>query len=208
MSHEVTIEVWSDYVCPFCYLEEPVLEHLRHQEGESLRVQWHAFELRPAPVPTLEPNGEYLRDSWARAVYPMAERRGMTLRLPSLQPRSRKALEAAEYARDHGRYDAMHHALFRAFFEEGQDIGSLDVLVEVGAAVGVDGDGLREALESDVYLERVLSDERRAQELGISGVPALLVRRSDRPLEQAARLSGAQPFEEVKRAVERIRASW
>ena len=106
----VRIDVWSDYVCPFCYLELPVLEQLQQEFGPALEVHWRAYELRPAPVPTLEPGGEYLRTTWARAVYPMAEQRGMTLKLPPVQPRSRLALEAAEFAKDAGAFPAFSPA--------------------------------------------------------------------------------------------------
>src|SRR5947209_8145197 len=102
----VQIDVWSDYVCPFCYLEEPVLERLRNDFTGALQIRWRAYELRPDPVPTLDPQGEYLRDIWARSVYPMAAQRGIPLRLPPVQPRSRLAWEATEFAREHGKAEA------------------------------------------------------------------------------------------------------
>ena len=102
MTPNVRITVWSDYVCPFCYLEEPVLERIRAEYGPSIDVQWRAFELRPAPVPTLDPAGDYLRIVWNQAVYPMARQRGMTLRLPPRQPRSRRALEFSRTRPDEG----------------------------------------------------------------------------------------------------------
>ena len=71
------IDVWSDYVCPFCYLELPVLEAVAAEFGGAVQVHWRAFELRPDPVPTLDPAGEYLRTTWDRAVYPMAAERGI-----------------------------------------------------------------------------------------------------------------------------------
>ena len=75
------LDVWSDYVCPFCYLEEPILNRMREEFGDQLTVRWRAFELRPEPVPTLPPHGEYLVNIWERAVYPMARERGMKLQI-------------------------------------------------------------------------------------------------------------------------------
>lgn len=199
----VRITAWSDYVCPFCYLEEPVLDRIREEFGERVEVDWRAFELRPDPVPTLDPDGAYLHDIWGRAVYPMARERGMTLRLPPVQPRSRRALEAAEFAREQGRFDAMHTALFRAFFEEGRDLNDPEVLREVGAGVGLDPEELRRALDEGRYTSKVLADERLAHELGVTAVPTLLVGRADAPLERAEAVSGAQPYEQVRAAVER-----
>lgn len=199
----VRVTVWSDYVCPFCYLEEPVLERIRQEYGPRVEIDWRAFELRPEPVPTLPPDGAYLHDIWNRAVYPMARERGMTLRLPPVQPRSRRALEAAEWAREQGRFEAMHHALFRAFFEDGRDLDDPEVLADVAASVGLGPDGLRAALERERYTDKVLADERLARELRIGGVPALLVGPAYGSLEAAESLSGAQPYERVRAAVER-----
>ena len=73
----LVIDVWSDYVCPFCYLEQPVLQQLHTEFRERVDIYWHAFELRPAPVPTLAPDSPYLQDIWQRAVLPMAQERGL-----------------------------------------------------------------------------------------------------------------------------------
>ncbi|MBZ4420618.1 DsbA family protein [Myxococcus sp. RHSTA-1-4] len=198
----VRIDVWSDYVCPFCYLELPVLERLQSELGPELEVHWRAYELRPAPVPTLDPAGEYLRTTWARAVYPMAEQRGMTLRLPPVQPRSRLALEAAEFAKDAGAFPAFHQGVFRAFFEEGRDIGDLAVLGDIAEASGLDREALTRALKSGSYTGRVVFDQEAAQRLGIRGVPTLRIVGAGGHVVQ---LSGAQPGEMVHRAIARVR---
>jgi predicted DsbA family dithiol-disulfide isomerase len=84
---QVQVDVWSDYVCPFCYLEQPVLDRIAQEFGVRVGIRWRAFELRPDPVPTLKPDGTYLRDIWARAVYPMAKERGMTLPAADAAPK-------------------------------------------------------------------------------------------------------------------------
>ncbi len=200
----VRLDVWSDYVCPFCYLEEPVLTNLQREFGGDLVVHWRAFELRPEPVPTLPPSGDYLTSIWERAVYPMARERGMNLQLPPVQPRSRLALEAAECARAEGKFDAMHAAIFRAFFEEGRDIGQVAVLLELGEASGLERVPLENALTSGQYRGRVLLDEALASELELSGVPALLLRTGTEPLEAARHLSGAQPEAILRSAIRQL----
>ena len=187
------IEIWSDYVCPFCYLEEPVLRRMKEEFGDEIALRWRAFELRPEPVPTLPPHGDYLVDIWDRAVYPMARERGMKLKLPPVQPRSRLALEAAEQARAEGKFDLMHRAIFRAFFEEGRDIGQIETLLDLGEGCGLERAALAEALTSGKHRAHVLADERLAVELGVSGVPAMLLRREGEELAAARTLSGAQP---------------
>ncbi len=128
----------------------------------------------------------------------------MTLRLPPVQPRSRRALEAAEFAREKERFEGMHHALFRAFFEEGLDLNDLDVLLTIGTGVGLEREELRATLETGQYTQRVIEDERQASELGITGVPTMLITLPDQPLEQAIVVSGAQPYESVRSRVERV----
>ena len=198
------IDVWSDYVCPFCYLELPALQRLQQQFGEQLEVVWRAFELRPDPKPTLDPDGEYLHSTWNRAVYPMAEQRGMLLRLPPVQPRSRLALEAAAFAESHGRFAAMHEALFRGFFAQGRDIGDLEVLCAIGREAGLDAGAMRQALREGRHTAGVLDDERLAQALGVSGVPILFLRRADAPWEQALPLRGAVPYDTLELAVRQL----
>lgn len=199
----ISLHVWSDYVCPFCYLELPEIERLKRELGERLNVHWHAFELRPDPQPTLEPDGEYLHRIWNSSVYPMADERGMALRLPPMQPRSRKALEAAEFAKRVGQFDTFHPKLFEAFFQHGQDIGSVEVLAQIGEQAGVDPQELIAALQDGSFTDRVINDERRASELRISGVPAALMTRNGKALI----LSGAQPYDALKQAVQQLDAA-
>ena len=98
----------------------------------------------------------------------------------------------------------MNHALFRAFFEEGKDIGNQDVLLDIAEQAGLDRERTREALESGRYREYVLNDEQLAYELGLSGVPALVIYQSANPAETATALSGAQPYEMVRATVDRV----
>ncbi len=199
------ITVFSDYVCPFCYLEEPDLARVQEEYGEAVEVDWRAYELRPEPIPTLDPDGDYLHRVWNASVYPMAKALGMTLRLPTVQPRSRKALEAAEYARVEGRFDEMHDALFRAFFENGKDIGDTNLLLEVGASAGLDCERLRAALEEGRYTEKILADEELARRLGVGSVPTMFVGPAGAPLERAEAIVGAQPYGgRIEAAVERV----
>ena len=121
------------------------------------------------------------------------------MRLPPSQPRSRRAHEAAHWARSLGRFDDYNAAVFRAFFERGEDIGSGDVLAQLAAGAGLDPEGLRAALERREFEPGVIADEREAAELGVSGVPAFV---ADRRLA----LSGVQTLEGLRELVERARA--
>lgn len=165
----------------------------------GIEVAWRAFELRPEPVPTLDPGGEYLQRAWAGAVYPLARQLGRTMRLPPLQPRSRRAHEAAHWARAEGRFEDYHEAVFRAFFERGEDIGDIAVLTALADGLGLDGEDLRRALESREHLPGVLEDLRLAGELGLRGVPAFVA-------DRRAALSGVQPVESLRQLIAHVRS--
>jgi predicted DsbA family dithiol-disulfide isomerase len=202
MAPKVQLTVWSDYVCPFCYLEEPIIAQIRDESGSDVDVKWQAFELRPEPVPTLDPAAEYLRTVWNASVYPMAAERGMKLKLPPVQPRSRRAFELAEFARGKDRFDEAHRELFKAFFEEGENIDDLNVLQEIAASVGLDPEEARTALEAGTHRKRVMDQEQRAAAFGIRAVPTILVSAAGVPSEISAVISGAEPYAVVRSAVE------
>lgn len=202
----VQIDVWSDYVCPFCYLAEPALAQLAAGGDGAVIIGWRAFELRPEPVPTLDPKGDYLREVWADSVYPLAKQRGMKLTLPPVQPRSRLAHEAAAHAAAQGKQAEMPHAIFRAFFEHGIDIGRVEELTKLAVELGLDAAEMEAALQSGRYRPQVIEDEKLAQSFGLSGVPAIVIRAADAPWEQAVLVSGAQPYEVVREAVAQVRA--
>jgi predicted DsbA family dithiol-disulfide isomerase len=200
-SGHIQVDVWGDYVCPFCYLEVPVIEQLKVDLGRSANITWHPYELRPEPVPLLDPHGEYLLQTWTHSVLPLAQARGMELRMPPVQPRSRKAFEAAFHAREQGLFDHMHRAIYKAFFEDGKDISSIPVLVQVGISVGLDADGLQEALEKATYTRGVMQEEVVAGAYGVTAVPVLTVRRSADPLNTARALSGAVDYSRLRELV-------
>ena len=91
------VQVFFDYVCPYCFLAEgPLNEALAELDGE-VAVEWMPFELRHYPTPTLEPEGDYLQSGWRQSVYAITERMGVHIVLPrvSPQPYTRLAFEGA-----------------------------------------------------------------------------------------------------------------
>jgi predicted DsbA family dithiol-disulfide isomerase len=170
-----TIEVFSDFVCPFCYLaEQPLADAV---EGRDVQIAWRPFELRPEPTPTLLPEGDYLRSTWDKVVYPMAERMGVPIVLPGVspQPYSRLAFEGFAYAEERGLGQRYTERIFRAFFVQQRDIGRPEVLAEVAAGLGLDAPDFRAALESGRYAEAHQRALHRARELEITVVPTFLV---------------------------------
>jgi predicted DsbA family dithiol-disulfide isomerase len=101
----------------------------------------------------------------------------MTMRLPLIQPRSRRAHEAAKWAQTQDQFDAYNASVFRAFFERGEDISDIDVLVNLARDLGLDHSSLRAALESKQFEPSVIADERESAELGVHAVPAFVFNR-------------------------------
>jgi len=92
--------------------------------------------------------------------------------VPTTKPRTRKAHEAVKFATTLGKGSELHSAIFQAFFEANQDIGRIDVLVEIGGSVGIDRTDLKVVLDVDTYTDAVLADREHAEQLEIIGTPA------------------------------------
>lgn len=165
-----TLDVYSDYVCPFSRLVWPVVQRVRMTTPVRLRLR--AFELRPVPAPFADDG--YVHALWMHA-QPIADRLAIPIAFPAVRTRTRKAHEAVAYARTQGRGEEMHEAVLRAGIEASQDIGRIDVLVRIGTEVGLDPSGLKVALDIDRFTDEVLDDCARAAELGIRAVPAFVL---------------------------------
>jgi predicted DsbA family dithiol-disulfide isomerase len=120
----------------------------------------------------------------------------MTMRLPPIQPRSRRAHEAAKWAQTQDQFGGYSEAVFRAFFERGEDISDADVLVKLARDLELDGSSLRTALENKQFESSVIDDEREAAELGVHAVPAFIANRR-------FALTGVQPVTALEEMVNR-----
>ncbi len=172
--------VFSDYVCPYCFLAEGPLAAALEACDEPPAVAWMPFELRPHPTPTLEPAGEYLQTAWRDSVYPLAAQMGVEIVLPKIspQPYTRLAFEGALFARDHDAAAAYNHKMFTAFFQEERDIGDPAVLTACAGEIGLDEAGFAAALANRTH--RSACEELLAfaiQTVGIQSVPTFLVGR-------------------------------
>lgn len=205
------IEVWSDVVCPWCYLGKRRLERALEGLGlEGVEVEWRAFQLQPdAPAfgdpGAGAPTTELLR---ARGLSPdqvaemndrvsaLAAEEGLRYRLEgSRVVNTFDAHRLIKMADVLGLADPMVERLFRAQLVEGRRVDDTDLLVELAAEVGVDD--AEEALASRAGAGAVEADLAAARELGVGGVPLFVF---DRRLA----LSGAQPVEVFERALSEI----
>jgi len=187
MTSELRIDVWSDVVCPFCYLGKRQLATAvaNFHEDVQVTVTTHAFELDPhSPNRFEKPLVEMIAAKYqmpvARAeglhhrLEQEAAQLGMEWSLSTAQPfNTFDAHRALLYANEQGVGEALLERYFRAYFSESRYLGERDALVELAEEVGLTG--LRAVLESDAFGADVRADEHAAMELGITGVPAILI---------------------------------
>lgn len=172
----VKIKVYSDYVCPFCFLAEQPLEAAI--KGKDVEVEWMPYELRPFPTETLNPEGSYLQSTWRQSVYPMAERMGVNIVLPEVspQPYTHLAFEGYQYAKENGKGNEYNKRILKAFFQEEQDIGDINILTKLAGEVNLNTDEYRSALETRKYRETHQKALQHAyKEADISAVPTFII---------------------------------
>jgi len=172
----VKIRVYSDFVCPFCFIgEKPLLEAI---EGKDVTVEWMPFELRPEPVEPLSPYSTYIQTAFHQSVKPLSARFGVTLDLPPIDPvpRTHLAHEGFQYAKEYGKSLEYVHAVFTAYWQESKNISDIAVLSEVAEKVGLNKEEFQAALESRRYKEAHQQALRHAQmEANVSAVPTFVV---------------------------------
>ena len=171
----IKIQVWTDFVCPFCLLGESIIE--KAIEGLNVEIEWMPFELRPYPTPTLKPEDEYLPRVWKASVYPMAERLGVPIKLPTVspQPYTRKAFLGLQFAKQQGKGNEYATAVMKAFFQQNLNIGEDDVLKNILHTLGLNPAGLDEFVNSPEANAQHDVDLQFAKQVGIQAVPSLAV---------------------------------
>ncbi|MDQ2730515.1 MAG: DsbA family protein [Armatimonadota bacterium] len=198
-TRRITITVFSDYLCPWCWPAAVRLRKLVEVHPGQINLEHRAFLLRPDEKPTVFT--AYHLQHRASA----AARTGLPFHFPQIgdrYPRSSwPALEAAKWVRDHHpeAFDAFDLALFAAFFERTEDISSPAVLTAVVESVGVPGDGLTEALETRQYRDWVMADHALAQDFQINSIPTVT--------SGGYEVSGAVPYEEYENLLSTVRGA-
>ena len=166
---EAEVIFYFDYVDPACYLLDQALRALV-RDGVTLARR--PFELRRPPLPPINPESE----AWTgrcHAVRRGAADYGLEISIPRRMPWSRKAHELSLHARSKGCCEAMHAALFRAFFERKADIGRIDVLIALAEEAGLDPTEARAALDVDRHAAEVEEMRETALRGGVRGPPTV-----------------------------------
>lgn len=180
------VEIYSDIVCPWCYIGRKRFEQALAQRPEGrAEVRWLPFELNPDLPETGVDRTQYLAAKFgdgARLESMQAQLRevgatlGIEFRFDLIRktPNTRAAHALLELAAAGGRQSETCLALFVAYFEQGRDIGDREVLVEVGVAQGLDAADVRSTLASKRYYPEIAGFERQAAQWEIRGVPTFI----------------------------------
>ena len=204
----LTVEIWSDVLCPWCYVGKRRLESALAQYDQPVEVVWRSFELDPsAPRERELPAAEHLAAKYGMSVEQaqasqaqlteVAAAEGLEYHLDRTRGgNSFDAHRMIHLAAAHGLQDAAKERLMRAYFTEAEPIGDPATLVRLMAEIGIDEDEARAVLEGDAYADAVRQDEHVAYRIGIQGVPFFV-------LNRRYGVSGAQPADVLLEALAR-----
>ncbi|GAA0315537.1 protein disulfide isomerase FrnE [Kineococcus aurantiacus] len=210
------VEIWSDVVCPWCYIGkrrfESALRDFEH--ADDVEVVWRSFELDPTAVSVTEraagPSDAHARRLAAKFGRPVQEVQRMVAHVDetaaaeglefhqdvSVPANTVAAHQLLHLAGERGVQGAVKERLLRAHFTEGEPLGDVDTLVRLAAEAGLDADEARAVLAEDRYLADVRADVAEASALGARGVPFFVV-------DRRYGVSGAQPAEQFLQVLQR-----
>jgi predicted DsbA family dithiol-disulfide isomerase len=194
------VEIWSDVVCPWCYIGKRRFEKAlaRFEHRDQVEITWRSYQLEPDAHYT---QGESVQDGLVqtmnitperaaamnRQVTAEAAKEGLEYHLD--QAKAANTLDAhrlLHFAASQGLQAELEERLFKAHFVDGTSIGEQQNLVQLASEVGLDAEAARAVLASDQYTDEVRADQKKARELWVSGVPFFVI-------EDREGIGGAQP---------------
>lgn len=196
------IEIWSDIMCPFCYIGKRQLETALEQFPDNeIEIEWKSFQLDPSITPQsgkdvytflAERKGISLEQSieMHKGVVERAKSVGLDYHFDkAIISNSLTAHRIIHLAKKNNLGDEMEEIFFKAYFTEGRDLNDTETLVELAAIAGLDSGEAREVAENEnLYLKNVQFDISEAQQIGVQGVPFFV-------FDRKYAVSGAQPVE-------------
>ena len=215
MVNKMKIEVWSDIMCPFCYIGkrryELALKDLPF--ADQVELEWKSYQLSPDLKTDLSTNVyAYLAKhrqmpiEQAKAVSDQITASAATVGLTydfdkAVVANTFRAHEFAHFAKQHGKQDAAEERLFKAYFTEGKNVDDVAVLKALATEIGLDGQALEKALNDRTYEDAVREDVYEAQQVGVRGVPFFVYNRK-------YGISGAQDESVFRQTMEKAFDEW
>lgn len=208
---KMIIEIWSDIVCPFCYIGKRRLEMALSQfsHRDDVKIEYRSFELQPDaqidydvkfPEFLAEKKGIPLEQviTMNQQLTNQAKEVGLTYHLDKVVPTNTfNAHRLIQLAKHNGKENEMVERLFRAYFTEIKHVGDVDILSELAAEVGLDLQEVQSMFNSNKYQAEVRAQEQDAQQIGVTGVPFYVINRK-------YAVSGAQHPQTFLNAIEKV----
>jgi predicted DsbA family dithiol-disulfide isomerase len=188
--------VYSDYICPFCYIGKHRMDRL--EQEFDVEIEWRGLEIHPetpSEGQTLKDMGldHHYVDMVIENVRSLAAEIALVLNPPKLIANSNKALRLCEFARENGKFDDYHSEVFKAYWEEGLNIGDIEVLLDIIDRIGLDYEMAREFLKRKKASEKIDRFLLEAKAWGVDSVPTFIIGN--------IKIEGAQPYELIKKAM-------
>ncbi|OAS88527.1 MULTISPECIES: DsbA family oxidoreductase [Metabacillus] len=205
------IEIWSDIICPYCYIGKRRLEEAlaKFQHKEEVKIEYRSFELNPdAKVHYEEDNIELLSKKYGTSkeqikamnlqLTEQAKEVGLTYHLDKIKATNTlNAHRLIHLAKQFGKENEMVERLFKAYFTEVRHVGEMKTLIELATEIGLDQQKVQSMLNSNEYEADVRAQEQDAQQIGVTGVPFYVINRK-------YAISGAQPSEVFLEVMEKV----
>lgn len=193
----IQIDLFSDVICPWCFIGKRRLERALNQRSNSdVDINWRAFQLNPDMPKNGMPRDHYLEAKFggpdrAKTIYDnirkTGETEGIEFEFEKIQktPNTVLAHRLISWSKDQKKSDLIVESLFKAYFYEGRDIGSLETLKEILEDSNIDTESFVRYAKSDEGIDQVANDTRYAYSNGITGVPCFI-------FDKKYSISGAQ----------------
>jgi predicted DsbA family dithiol-disulfide isomerase len=194
----INVIIFSDYLCPFCFLANEIIK--RVQQKFDLKITWRPFELHPLREMMPRIDSKYIKMAWL-SVQRLANEFNIEIKLPKYLSLSRKALETAEFARDHNKFDECHNRIFSAFFLEGKDIEHEDTLLQIIQDLGLKPEDLKQKWKDETYYKIIRDSIRELHSVGITAVPAFFIGN-----EKQRVVVGVHPQEQLEKVIQKAQA--
>lgn len=197
LATSVTIDIWSDIICPFCYLGFNKLEKAVQDFPQAVSIQWHSFQLYPdliyqSDIDTYDIVAKIKGKSrdWSLSMHQHVVEAGKSCDIDFRFDKAKvansfDAHRLIHYATQNNKGNEMAQCLFHAYFTLGKNISDCDTLISLGKSIGLDSKQIKNFLKGNDCIDEVNADIQIAQHLGIQGVPFFII-------NQKYALSGAQ----------------
>jgi predicted DsbA family dithiol-disulfide isomerase len=211
MENKLKVQIWSDIMCPFCYIGKRRMEEALtlFEHKEAVEIEWKSFELDAGFIPSPNDNviehlaEKYRKDTdWAQNMVDNMTQNAKTAGLDfhfekAVLANSHNAHRLLHLAKKHHLSNELEELLFKAYLTDGKDLNNLDTLSKLGIEAGLEAEAIAQVLNSDIYSKEVKQDIQQANAIGVQGVPFFV-------FDNKYAISGAQPATSFLQTLEKV----